>query len=31
MFAGEVEEEAAIDKVGLEEEDWCWVLFIACR
>jgi hypothetical protein len=31
VFAGKVEEEAAVDEVGLEEEDWCWVLFTACR
>jgi hypothetical protein len=31
VFAGEVEEEAAIDEVGLEEEDRCRFLFTACR
>jgi hypothetical protein len=23
VFAGEAEERTAVDKVGLEEEDWC--------
>lgn len=31
VFAGERKKEAAVDEVGLKEEDWCWVLFIACR
>ena len=31
VFTGEVEEEAAVDEVGLEEEDWRWALFTACR
>jgi len=31
VFAGEVEEEAAVDEVGLEEEDRCWVPITACR